>query len=44
VTEIVYLQDTGAEDRIILKWIFMKNDDWTLNYFVQPRKGVRGLL
>jgi len=37
VTERVYLQDIGADCRIILKWIFMNNDDGTLNSFIQPR-------
>jgi hypothetical protein len=44
VTERVYLEDIGADERIILKWVFMKNDDGALNSFIQPRIGVRGLL
>jgi hypothetical protein len=33
-----------ADDRIMLMWIFMKNDDGSLNSFILSRIGVRGLL
>jgi hypothetical protein len=43
VTERVYLEDIGADDRILM-WIFMKNNDGALNSFIRPRIMVRGLL
>jgi hypothetical protein len=44
VSERDYFKDMGADDRIILKWNFMKNDDGSWNSFILSRIGVRGLL
>jgi hypothetical protein len=44
VTERAYLEDIGADGRIILNLIFMNNDEGALNSFIQPTIGVRGLL
>jgi hypothetical protein len=44
VTERAYLEDLGADYIIILKGIFMNNDEGALNSFIQPRIGVSGLL
>jgi hypothetical protein len=42
VTESVYLEDVVVDERIVLTWIFRKNDDRALHSFIRHRIEARG--